>query len=85
MLSAVTSPFLKRSQKITPQTYQLLPFAGQGSNTYYPAFMPNGHVMFLQMKGDGFEYVEVDLSQARSIPATQIDSIKKLNSDDFAH
>jgi hypothetical protein len=48
------------------QAYLLLPFGGPGTNSYYPSFLQNGHILFLQIqsedsevKPDTFRLIEV--------------------------
>ena len=65
-------------------TYQILPFSGLGASTYYPAFLPNGNVLVLEIQDDHFQFVEIRPDASHAIPRAEIERLYRIKNEDFA-
>jgi hypothetical protein len=66
------------------QSYRMLPFFGKGVQTYYPAFLPNGHVLVLKADAERTEFVEVDPEKLKRVSRSTIERYARLSEEAFA-
>jgi hypothetical protein len=66
------------------QTYRMLPFFGKGVQTYYPSFLPNGHLLVLKTTEENSEFLEIDVARLKPVSRQVIDRYLKMSSEEFA-
>lgn len=65
------------------QSYQVLPISGFDASTYFPAFLPNGNLMTLEIHDDQARFLEFRLDHLKRISREKIEKLYQIKSEDF--
>jgi hypothetical protein len=65
------------------QSFRVLPFSGLGSNSYFPAFLPGGHVLILESTPEDISLVEYDPVRLPMVYQSTLQKYISVSRDDF--